>query len=104
LAPLVSACGQFFIFVPYGTGGGFDILARQIGRSADRLQTLWGPGIAVDNRAGASDNFGTEAVVESPADGYTLLLQDSTMVVTLPSIENSITTSKPTSCRACCPA
>ena len=66
------------IIVPYGTGGGSDVLARQIGA---RLQTMWGQGIAVDNRAGASGNIGTEAVVRSPADGYTLLLQNSTMVV-----------------------
>jgi tripartite-type tricarboxylate transporter receptor subunit TctC len=66
------------IIVPYGTGGGSDVLARQL---SARLQTLWGQGIAVDNRAGASGNIGTEAVVRSPPDGYTLLLQNSTMVV-----------------------
>ncbi|MES2977015.1 MAG: tripartite tricarboxylate transporter substrate binding protein [Pseudomonadota bacterium] len=66
------------IIVPYGTGGGSDVLARQIGA---RLQQMWGQGVAVDNRAGASGNIGTEAVVRSPADGYTLLLQNSTMVV-----------------------
>jgi tripartite-type tricarboxylate transporter receptor subunit TctC len=66
------------IIVPYATGGGSDILARQI---AQRLQELWEQGIVVDNRAGASGNIGTEAVVKSPADGYTLLLQNSTMVV-----------------------
>lgn len=66
------------IIVPYGTGGGSDILARQIGAG---LQTLWGQGVVIDNRAGAAGNIGTEAVVRSPADGYTLLLQNSTMVV-----------------------
>ena len=66
------------IIVPYGTGGGSDVLARQI---SGRLQAIWGQGIAVDNRAGASGNIGTEAVVRSPGDGYTLLLQNSTMVV-----------------------
>ena len=66
------------IMVPYGTGGGSDILARQI---AVRLQAVWGQGVAVENRAGASGNIGTEAVVRAPADGYTLLLQNSTMVV-----------------------
>jgi tripartite-type tricarboxylate transporter receptor subunit TctC len=66
------------VIVPYGTGGGSDVLARQI---SARLQVIWGQGIAVDNRAGASGNIGTEAVVRSPADGYTLLLQNSTMVV-----------------------
>ncbi|SDN28230.1 tripartite tricarboxylate transporter substrate binding protein [Polaromonas sp. JS666] len=66
------------VIVPYGTGGGSDILARQIGA---RLQAMWGQGVAVDNRAGASGNIGTEAVVHAPPDGYTLLLQNSTMVV-----------------------
>ncbi len=66
------------LIVPYGTGGGSDVLARQI---SARLQTIWGQGIAVENRAGASGNIGTEAVVRSPADGYTLLMQNSTMVV-----------------------
>ena len=66
------------IIVPYATGGGSDILARQLGAS---LQPMWGQGVIVDNRAGASGNIGTEAVVRSPADGYTLLLQNSTMVV-----------------------
>ena len=66
------------IIVPYGTGGGSDVLARQI---SARLQAIWGQGVAVSNQAGASGNIGTEAVVKSPADGYTLLLQNSTMVV-----------------------
>ena len=66
------------LIVPYGTGGGSDILARQIGA---RLQIMWGQGVAVDNRTGASGNIGTEQVVHAPADGYTLLLQNSTMVV-----------------------
>jgi tripartite-type tricarboxylate transporter receptor subunit TctC len=66
------------IIVPYGTGGGSDILARQIGA---RLQAIWAQGVAIENRAGASGNIGTEAVVRLPADGYTLLLQNSTMVV-----------------------
>lgn len=66
------------LIVPYGTGGGSDILARQIGA---RLQVMWGQGVAVDNRTGASGNIGTEQVVHAPADGYTLLLQNSTMVV-----------------------
>jgi tripartite-type tricarboxylate transporter receptor subunit TctC len=82
IAPMV--CAQTYparavkIIVPYGSGGGSDVLARQIGA---RLQALWGQGVAVENRAGASGNIGTEAVVKSPADGYTLLLQNSTMVV-----------------------
>jgi tripartite-type tricarboxylate transporter receptor subunit TctC len=65
------------LIVPYATGGGSDILARAIGA---KLQVLWGQGIAIENRAGASGNIGTEMVVNSPSDGYTLVMQNSTMV------------------------
>ena len=68
------------IIVPYGTGGGSDVLARQLGAV---LQTVWGQGVVVENRAGASGNIGTEAVVHAPGDGYTLLLQNSTMLSSL---------------------
>lgn len=68
------------IIVPYGTGGGSDTLARQLGLS---LQQIWGQGVSVENRAGASGNIGSEAVVRSPADGYTLMLQNSTMVANM---------------------
>lgn len=68
------------IVVPYATGGGSDILARQIGAG---LQQAWGQGVVVDNKAGASGNIGTQEVVRAPADGYTLLLQNSTMVTNL---------------------
>ncbi len=65
------------MIVPYATGGGSDILARAIGA---KLQVLWGQGIAIENRPGASGNIGTEAVVHAPSDGYTLVMQNSTMV------------------------
>ena len=68
------------IVVPYGTGGGSDILARQLGVV---LQQMWGQGVTVENKAGASGNIGSAEVVRAPADGYTLLLQNSTMVANL---------------------
>lgn len=68
------------IVVPYATGGGSDTLARQISAG---LQQTWGQGVVVDNRAGASGNIGSQEVVRAPADGYTLLLQNNTMVTNL---------------------
>ncbi|KAF1022908.1 MAG: hypothetical protein GAK30_00847 [Paracidovorax wautersii] len=68
------------IVVPYATGGGSDILARQIGAG---LQRAWGQGVVVDNKAGASGNIGSQEVVRAAPDGYTLLLQNSTMVTNL---------------------
>ena len=68
------------IVVPYGTGGGSDILARQLGAV---LQKAWGQGVVIENKAGASGNTGTLEVVRAPGDGYTLLLQNSTMASNL---------------------
>lgn len=68
------------IVVPYATGGGSDVLARQI---AAVLQQSWGQGVSVENKAGASGNIGTQEVVRANPDGYTLLMQNSTMLTNL---------------------
>src|SRR5215813_9235793 len=52
-------------------GGLPDILARLIG---PWLSGRLGQQFVIDNRPGGGGNIGTEAVVRSPADGYTLLL------------------------------
>jgi tripartite-type tricarboxylate transporter receptor subunit TctC len=52
-------------------GGTQDIFARLIGQwLSERL----GQQFIIENRTGAGGNIGTEAVVKSPPDGYTLLL------------------------------
>ena len=59
------------VISPYAAGGATDIIARLIGQwLTERL----GKPIIVENRPGGATNIGTEAVVRSPADGYTLLL------------------------------
>jgi tripartite-type tricarboxylate transporter receptor subunit TctC len=59
------------IIVGFAPAGPSDIVARLIGQwLSERL----GQQFVIDNRPGAGGNMGTEAVVRSPADGYTLLL------------------------------
>lgn len=66
------------LITPYAPGGATTILGRMVG---DRLTQAWGQQVLLDNRPGGNTVIGTEAMVKSPADGYTLLLITSTHVV-----------------------
>jgi tripartite-type tricarboxylate transporter receptor subunit TctC len=77
LAPLALAAAQDFpsrpvrFIVPYAAGGSGDLLARLLG---NKLASLWGQQVVVDNRAGGGGLIGTEAAARSEPDGYTLYL------------------------------
>jgi tripartite-type tricarboxylate transporter receptor subunit TctC len=59
------------IIVGFAAGGAPDILARLFGQwLSERL----GQPFIIENRTGAGGNIATEVVVQSPPDGYTLLL------------------------------
>jgi tripartite-type tricarboxylate transporter receptor subunit TctC len=59
------------MIVPFGPGGGTDIVARLIGQwLTERL----GQTFVIENRPGAGGNLGTEAVVRASPDGYTIAL------------------------------
>ncbi len=57
--------------VPYTAGGATDVLSRLI---CQRLAERLGRPFIVENKPGAGSNIGTQAVINSPPDGYTLLL------------------------------
>jgi tripartite-type tricarboxylate transporter receptor subunit TctC len=57
--------------VPYPAGGPTDVIARLIGQW---LSARLSQQFVIENRPGGAANIGTEAVVRSPPDGYTLLL------------------------------
>ncbi|WP_198969972.1 tripartite tricarboxylate transporter substrate binding protein [Xylophilus sp. ASV27] len=58
------------VLVPYAAGGGADANARLL---AQPLSALLGQPVIVENRPGASGVLAAQAVLQSPADGYTLL-------------------------------
>jgi tripartite-type tricarboxylate transporter receptor subunit TctC len=57
--------------VPYAAGGATDVLSRLI---CQHLSDRLGQPFIVENKPGAGSNIGTQAVINSPPDGYTLLL------------------------------
>lgn len=59
------------IIVGYAPGGAVDAVARFVGQS---LSTSLGQPFVVENKPGAGTNIAVKAVIEAPADGYTLML------------------------------
>lgn len=62
------------IIVPYSAGGASDLSARYV---AQKLSERLGQPVIVENKAGASGTIGAAFVARSAADGYTLLLADT---------------------------
>ena len=63
--------GPVRIIVGFAPGGGTDILARVIGQ---KLQTLWGVPVLIENKAGAAGMIAADYVAKQPSDGNTLLM------------------------------
>lgn len=66
------------IVVPSSPGGGTDILARVL---ADHYSKTIGGQWFVENRPGAGQSIGIEAVARSTPDGYSLVMVASTLVL-----------------------
>jgi len=58
------------ILVPFPPGGGTDIQARLLSTA---FQKSMGQNFLIENRTGASGLIATQATVDSPPDGYTIL-------------------------------
>lgn len=84
LAPKAAAQPAAFpsrplrLLVGFSAGGGADAIARTI---AGRLATQLGQNVVVENRPGASSTIAAGVLAESTADGYTLMLADSSLLI-----------------------
>jgi tripartite-type tricarboxylate transporter receptor subunit TctC len=74
-APMVRAQslpkGPVRIIVGFPPGGGTDALARVV---AQKLQTMWGLSIVIENKAGAAGVIAADFVSKQAPDGNTLLM------------------------------
>ncbi|MDB5915331.1 MAG: transporter substrate-binding protein, partial [Ramlibacter sp.] len=84
-APFAGAQGVAYptkpirLMVGYAAGGGVDAMARLL---AQRLPAILGQQVVVENRSGASGMIAAEVVAQAPADGYTLLMGETGMLIT----------------------
>lgn len=63
------------IIVPYGPGGAVDVVTRKM---AQKLTEQTGQSFIVENKPGATGTIGANFVAQAPADGHTLLANDTT--------------------------
>ena len=66
------------LIVPFAPQGPNDVLARLVGA---RLTETWNQQVVIDNRPGAGTIIGTELMVRSQPDGYTLLMISASTAV-----------------------
>jgi tripartite-type tricarboxylate transporter receptor subunit TctC len=59
------------LVVPFSPGGSTDLVGRLV---ATKVSQILGQPVIVENRAGAGGVIGSDNVVKSPADGYSLLM------------------------------
>ena len=59
------------IVVGYSAGGAVDAVARSVGQA---MQGSMGQSVVVENKPGAGSNIAVKFVIDSPPDGYTLLM------------------------------
>jgi tripartite-type tricarboxylate transporter receptor subunit TctC len=67
------------LVVAFPPGGPSDVLARIVGREMERLL---GKPFVIENKPGAGGNIAADFVARAPADGYTLLMGNNSILAT----------------------
>ena len=74
------------VIVPWPPGQATDIAARVV---AAKLQDALNQPFIIENKPGAGGAIGTEAVVKSPGDGYTILAASSGPISIMPNLQKT---------------
>jgi len=92
-----SLCGGAFaqawpvkpirVVVPFPPGGGTDIIAREVTQTVAK-STGWT--FVVDNKPGAGGNLGVDSTAKSPADGYTVVLGQTSNLAINPTLYSKL--------------
>lgn len=75
------------LIVPFPAGGGTDIIGREV---AQKVATTTGWTIVIDNKPGSGGNLGVDAAAKSPADGYTLVLGQTSNLAINPTLYSKL--------------
>ena len=75
------------LVVPFPPGGGTDLIARTV---AQKLTETLKWTIVIDNRPGAGGNLGVDQVAKAPADGYTLVMGQTSNLAINPSLYSKL--------------
>jgi len=71
------------VLVPAPAGGTMDIVARILG---DQIGAEIGQPVIIDNRPGAGGALGVQALMQAPADGQTIMITASNVLVEIPHV------------------
>ena len=71
------------IVVPFPPGGGTDLIARE---TSQKVAATTGWTIVIDNKPGAGGTLGIDAAAKAPADGYTLVLGQTSNLAISPTL------------------
>lgn len=75
------------LIVPFPAGGGTDIIGREV---AQKVAASTGWTIVIDNKPGSGGNLGVDAAAKSPADGYTLVLGQTSNLAINPTLYSKL--------------
>lgn len=75
------------LVVPFPAGGGTDLIGREVTQKISET-TKWA--FIIDNKPGSGGNIGIDNVAKSPADGYSLVLGQTSNLAINPSLYSKL--------------